>query len=101
MTDTQTIDERRDKGIAWLDGNYPGWRGKIDPELLNMAGPCLCIFGQLYGSYWDSPIVEGWNHAGDMDAYAMGFNVGGDVTADEVVAEFKRLTESWLRELAR
>ena len=91
----QSIDERRDKGIAWLDAKQPGWRDKIDPKLLDMARCQECIFGQLYG-YWGNRPVD----MQDRDTLvAMGFNVSGTLTDYEVETEFRLLTESWLREL--
>ena len=97
----QTIDERVAKGAAWLDEEHPGWRENIDPEILDMTSCLSCILGQVYENYWWSPITKRWTDADDRKAAAMGFNIDFNLTGDEVEAEFKLLTESWLRELAR
>lgn len=38
-------------GAARLDKRCPGWADEIDLDTLNLNHGCLCILGQLYGSY--------------------------------------------------
>lgn len=39
------------QGIAILDRRKPGWRKKINKEILNMRFTDTCVLAQLYGSY--------------------------------------------------
>lgn len=38
-------------GAKWLDELYPDWRNRIDIGKLDMGHSCLCVLGQLGGSY--------------------------------------------------
>lgn len=45
------ISTRVGRGVAFLDTEYPGWREKIDVDLLDIQLGNCCALGQLYGSY--------------------------------------------------
>jgi hypothetical protein len=49
-----TIDERVAAGIALLDERTPGWRKKVDLDMLNLADGRWCIVGQVYGEFWEN-----------------------------------------------
>lgn len=38
---------RVDRGAAWLDSAFPGWRDRIDVGWLNLGDNCDCVQGQL------------------------------------------------------
>lgn len=40
------------KGAALLDEIRPGWEFEIDLGSFNLAEPCLCLLGQLYGDFY-------------------------------------------------
>lgn len=42
-----------------LDEHVPGWRKKIDLGRLDIASPCNCIMGQLYGRPGTTGYKEG------------------------------------------
>jgi hypothetical protein len=49
-----TIDEARERvarGSALLDAKQPGWREKVDPNVLEMWSRCGCVLGQTFGSF--------------------------------------------------
>src|SRR5882757_5718389 len=58
MTAPVQVSERVAAGVAWLDENVPGWPAKIDLDELDMGSPSCCVLGQVYGSYWRSPLVS-------------------------------------------
>jgi hypothetical protein len=39
-----------EKGAIFLDGRFPRWEHKVNPEILNVAHAALCPLGQLYGT---------------------------------------------------
>lgn len=50
--DTDTLQERVQRGAEWLDKQYPNWwAALITINGLNMHDECLCILGQLWGFY--------------------------------------------------
>lgn len=40
-------------GAAFLDGQVPGWAGRIELATLNLHDGCRCVLGQLGGDYFD------------------------------------------------
>jgi len=44
--------EKVQKGIAWLDENYPDWRDKMDWSEFSLWNTHCCVIGQLYGDYF-------------------------------------------------
>lgn len=38
-------------GVAFLDGQTPGWPDRIVVQALNMASTCNCVLGQVYGNF--------------------------------------------------
>ena len=51
-----TIAERVAAGAAWLDERKPDWWSAIDIIAFDIDDCRDCALGQIYGSYWDSPL---------------------------------------------
>lgn len=50
-----TTDEARERvglGAALLDEKRQGWFTRIDYGTLDLSDECLCVLGQVYGSYY-------------------------------------------------
>lgn len=67
-----TIAERVAAGAAWLDEHEPGWVGRIDLDVLDVADDERCIAGQLRGSFGEA--VAGW--FGDRTACGTAADLG-------------------------
>lgn len=39
------------RGATLLDEKRPGWREKVDPDVLDLDSGGLCVLGQAYGQY--------------------------------------------------
>jgi hypothetical protein len=51
-----TIDERIDRGVAYLDQHKPDWLDTIRLDFLELDSECNCVLGQVVGgghTYWD------------------------------------------------
>jgi len=93
------IGERVARGCDWLDERIPAWWLKVELVEVDMANPCGCVLGQLYGGwYYNAPI--------DMDtAVECGFDTS--VVRDDgmslerwrelVDAQFAAMTDEWTR----
>lgn len=70
-----TIPDRVQRGAAYLDDIAPGWPDRIDTLKLDIGSPCRCILGQLYGDYFDAPLVtDAWAEDTEDDpTYDRGF----------------------------
>lgn len=55
------VQERAQGGTTWLDEVWPGWRGEISDEPLEMSEPCGCVLGQ----------IAQWNSGGDCDYFSL------------------------------
>ena len=42
---------RVDKGVMWMDKEYPGWHHKVNLDTLDMDSCCDCVVSQMAGSY--------------------------------------------------
>lgn len=51
------------RGAAYLDQTTPDWARKIDVGTLNIENACLCVLGQVYGSYFEVLKEQGWKTA--------------------------------------
>lgn len=60
ITEPMTVEQRVAAGAAWLDTNRPGWSELVDPATLNINDGCLCVLGQVYGHYFQSPNDARW-----------------------------------------
>lgn len=80
------------KGAAVLDkyadiegGFFPGWRGRIDLENLDMSNTGKCVLGQLFGEYTDGTEVLGlrWDQARKLAFDSNAGNYEGNFTYHE------------------
>jgi hypothetical protein len=83
-----TIEQRVDRGAAWLDECRPAWWAEIDLIRLDLDHQEDCVLGQLWGDYFSVPIMLD-------EAIASGFD--SDHAADTVEYEddVAALTEAW------
>jgi hypothetical protein len=51
MIDRSQLQERVDRGVAWLNRNKPHWLSLIDFDKLNIDSDEDCILGQVVGGY--------------------------------------------------
>lgn len=105
----QVMDElmarRVTAGAQWLsgEGSRPRWPLLLDPGSLSMTSTCLCVLGQLYGNYWDCPMLldmdedefEDWaiEHGFQIDIHLIP-NAGQS-------AHYGALREAWIAEILR
>jgi hypothetical protein len=113
-----------DRGADVLDKINPGWELKIDPANLSLESGCMCVLGQLYGSYsLGCDEVERWGllrgdssdlgfcvdaaHRSDWDdRKARAINIDTDVEiqgweAVELEEEefWRTLTDTWIHKI--
>jgi hypothetical protein len=98
-----TIDEARERvarGAALLDEKEPGWRQKVNPELLEMRSECGCIIGQAL----DDPVyARGLLRLG-IDEEDEDSRHGFDVSPGEGWswhASYELLQQAWLELLVK
>lgn len=84
-----TIEQRVQAGAAWLDENQPGWESKIDLDFLDQSYCYECVLGQVFGDYWDSPLVQ--NATSSTRLCALGFASKAFSTS----LGYKKLTQAW------
>lgn len=81
-----TISERVARGAAWLDENKPEWWRRVSLIELEMASPCRCVLGQVFGDFYLAPL-------NNPDVYEMGF----DLRVQAEPGEWLALTGEWDR----
>lgn len=99
-----TVEQRVANGVEWLDVNKPGWEPTIDVGRLNLAAPCLCVLGQLFGDYWRSPLAAR-NHSAQIRAANLGFNAYPPPPVDDwddfydrmSFTDYEALNGEWIR----
>ena len=62
--------QKIEKGIKFLDQNYPDWLDKIDVSELNLNDCHQCVMGQLLGNYIFARKKHGIN-----TLHKLGFNI--------------------------
>jgi hypothetical protein len=81
------------KGAVHLDQVRPGWAWEIDPGTLDLADECLCVFGQVFGHYWDGvkhlPTLAGWPLGFDVSSKDYNTRVDMDVA-------YRMLQDAWI-----
>lgn len=84
-----SVSDRVSNGVAWLNHVHPGWRDKIDTQILNMENGDVCILGQL--GLWESTAmgIVPWE-----DVVELGFDV---LSLDGV--SYEDLQTEWVKEL--
>lgn len=111
MTDTQDFNNqeiivnRVERGVSWLDAHVPDWIDKVEVIELQMADPCRCILGQVFG---DEADPEPYGYSGfdigldkayetdpdGLDESATGWAVDHGFDAD-IDWEYSALAEEW------
>lgn len=85
-----------ERGMGWLDRNYPGWADRIDPDRLQMSQCQWCVLGQLVGEFDTVLTNSGWT---DGDAAEYGFTLTDDVALLSIPIprriEWELLTRLW------
>ena len=99
---TATVKERVTYGAALLDEKKPGWREKIDLEILAISSCRYCVLGQIYHEFISGMVLL------DLDRDGLeehGFiwhprsSEGCFVTSYELESEIVRLDEAWKEEI--
>lgn len=84
------------RGMSWLDGRHPGWRGKIDLATLDLGDCGSCVLGQVFGYYRTDGAL------GDLDTrISLGFTWYNADTDERQAARFRELTAIWCDEIER
>jgi len=96
--------ERVAAGAAHLDAEQPDWLDLIRAPL-DMGDANNCVLGQVYGDYWDAPLVRDEEVAeADNWAVAHGFQAlqvdPGDPDA-HLLFDYDQLAEAWDVEIQR
>ncbi|MEV4197046.1 hypothetical protein [Micromonospora globbae] len=107
---TSELQERVDRGVAWLDSRIPNWwrtdrpdhgdnGGPINLDELVMSHNCYCVLGQLIGNYYRADLTIDQAVAYGFDASVGAYYRGTDtVEVGEAMAdEFDALRELWIR----
>ena len=85
-----TLTDKVAKGAALLDNKVPGWRNRVNAEILDQSDGEKCVLGQLYGVYFRG--IESL-HIDIADAADYGFNAtSGGVSWTK---ENRELTGIW------
>jgi hypothetical protein len=86
-----TVEERVADGVEWLDAQEPGWAERINLAELDLASPCRCVLGQIYGGFDEAPVD-------DISPQLFGFNANlfGTEFAN-LDEEFTALEVEWRR----
>ena len=98
-----TIDEMKaniQNGIAWLDGNRPGWRPKVKAKIeageFDMGYPCGCVIGATDGNFFNLFLITDneW-----PDAIERGFSLPFMEYEYKADIEYAKLTQLWIEAL--
>jgi len=91
MTETEIFEEVLERareyaalGAQLLDEERPGWAREIDLEMLNMASPCNCVLGQIFGHYDYGLRCLGLGYGRE---YGFNKSVGGYTVLDQIWIE--------------
>lgn len=75
ITSTQAARVRVRRGARWLDENFPGWEGRINPETLMLHDGQNCICGQVFKGEAEKG-DDGFGHAFDLFSEANAWITG-------------------------
>lgn len=86
--------QRARTGAEVLDDSEPPhpvgrWYEEIDGDRLELEHPCLCVLGQLYGSFFEAP-PEYRKYASDY-----GFDIESGVSNGPTRIEYRHLDAAW------
>lgn len=93
----ETIQQRVDRGVAWLDKNHPGWADRIDLNKFEMNNCFNCVMGQLTGDF------NRWHLAKNKFDFRIPVDLGFLATEvyDDQDPEYLLLQEEWQRRIVR
>jgi hypothetical protein len=98
-----TLQERVQKGAAWLDEYHPTWAGLIDLEILDLGDGCKCVLGQLFGPQYDlCDVVAGAIRWEDLAGFGFCLAADFDNTMVGMVSRgraWQLLDELWYDEI--
>jgi len=81
-----------EKGVIWLNKNYPGWESKIDVDELDMESAYCCVLGQL-GNYKE---LTDKLHENNTNQFECGFSLfPGIGSIQNFRYKFDDLTKEW------
>ena len=119
---TRELEERVEKGAAWLDRNVPDWVDRVEVQSLKMSDTCRCVLGQLFTveveqdpkfayysnhsnktipgywrvveDMWEYPKVDGVDRLTRQEAEELGFDITEGFSAPE---DYTTLANVWSR----
>lgn len=104
MITREEIDARAAKGAAWMDENAKGWHKLVDPENLDMASSCDCVWGQAFERFHYGKVKM----KVDPIEYGLTFDLFDVEETDQdgkprykFEAVFPMLTEAWKAEIVK
>jgi hypothetical protein len=77
---TKLIETVLDNGEKLLNARVPGWRDRVDPEILTMWDVTRCILGQVF----DRGFGAGMNELGLETGFPFGFDAVGAVSYEDL-----------------
>lgn len=98
MTVEEVLERNVENGVAYLEEHEENWRGRIDPDTLNVGFGNRCVCGQLNGEGYTSYTNE---HGLSLEqSIGLGFqydpNLLGEMKSSE---QYQYLTELWKQKL--
>lgn len=86
-------------GAEFLDGQVPGWAGRVSLATLNLHDGCRCVLGQLGGDYFR---MRDDLHLSQDATVELGFALNTDDEDDRADWEdWAELDAAWAREIVR
>jgi hypothetical protein len=79
-------------GAEFLDGQVPGWAGRVELAVLALHDHCKCVLGQLGGDYFD---MRDDLHLSPADTERLGFSL----SAGGSWPGWAELDAAWAREI--
>jgi len=102
-----TVEERVDRGVAWLDANVSDWRNKVSINDFNIRSGCRCILGQVFADkVVDTGLGEdGFDYARDeylsgWEAAWLGFDLDSADASLPYQDQWNGLQKEWERRLS-
>lgn len=99
-----TLQERVDRGAAWLDLVYPEWWTHVDLGRLQLADSCRCVLGQVFratNAHWSDDsgferIVSLLEHAGMYEQGDGFWTSDHGFSLNETAGSWADLDEAWI-----
>ena len=91
------FEQQVQRGAVLLDALRPGWRKSISVDVLDLSSGCLCILGQIYGTFH-----EGLNRVCGSEDWDIRWNFSlehGFDTYDDDDTACRALEQAWITAL--